>query len=173
MRSTSFQAPLAALMGLAFSLAALGASAQETKPQSKDGKESGAIKFTDIQPIKARKSNRDICILKVEGGDSIGEKHALLYTVYSAKVPKKLKELDPELLKLDFGSTELGTFRGDQGAVVGFISYTKKIPNEVQLSLGEKQSATGSVGVRAQIWQLKNEKWEPCSKVLEKAINLE
>ncbi len=143
------------------------------KPQLKDGKEPGAIKVADIQPITARKSNRDICIVKVEGGDSLTVKHALLYTIFSATVPDKLKEPDPELLKLDFGSTQVGAFQGGEGTVAGFISYTEKIPNEVQLSLGEKQSAAGSVGVRVQIWQLKNKKWEPCSKVLEKAIKLE
>ena len=143
------------------------------QPQPKEGKEFKGIKVTELQPIKARKSNRDICIVKVEGGDSITVKHALLYTIFSATVPDKLKELDSELLKLDFGSTQVGAFQGGEGTVAGFISYTEKIPNEVQLSLGEKQSATGSVGIRVQIWQLKNKKWEPCSKVLEKAIKLE
>ncbi len=126
-----------------------------------------------LQPIKARKSKRDVCIVKVEGGESIGAKHALLYVIFSPRVPDKLKELDPALLKLNFGSMQSGAFHGDQGSVAGFSSYTENIPTEVSLSLGEKQSATGSVGVKVQFWHFKDGKWEPCSKVMERTLELD
>jgi hypothetical protein len=173
MKNASLHVRFAIWVGLGYFLGTLGASAQEKKPQTNEDKGPGTIKVADLQPIKARKSKRDVCIVKIEGGDSIGEKHALLYTIYSAEVPEKLKELDPELLKLDFGSTQVGTFQESQGSVAGFISYTKKIPNEVRLSLGGKQTATGPVGVRVQIWHLKNGKWEPRSQPLGKTIQLE
>ena len=142
--------------------------------QNKGNNDPGALKVTDLQPIKARKSEREVCVVKVEGGDAIGVKYALLYTIYSAEVPADLKKIDPSLLKQDgFSSARFGAFHGRQGSVTGFIVYDNKMPNEVNVSLGEGQSATGAIGVRVQVWYFTDGKWKPRTQVSEKTIQLD